>query len=149
MTAPQMWKLLNDSYSHRGSLLRWAVDHVEGGDRLRFAATVGDTRVDGDATASGPVDALTLALSTPGAEVEVLSLTQQSIGAGRDAEAATFAHCRVGDRAAWGVGLDRSVTASTLRAVLAAASRVPTQVTEVTDRCGKVSPNGTVEPGRS
>lgn len=125
LTARQLWALLHGNYSHRGELRRWAVEHVEGGDRLRFVATIGADEVTGDATASGPVDALARALSTRGSEVEVLSVSQQSVGAGRDAEAVTFALCRIGEQTAWGVGLDRSVTASALRAVLAAVSRAP------------------------
>ncbi|WP_193749628.1 2-isopropylmalate synthase [Rhodococcus triatomae] len=154
MTAPQLWTLLQDSYSHVGTLHRWAVDHVEDGDRLRIAATLGDTPIDGEATASDPARALARVLSTPDAETEVLSLTRQSIGSGRDAATATFVQCRVGDRTAWGVGVDRSATGSTLRAVLASASRVsaparPDDVAEVTVRCGKDLPDGTVDTGRA
>ncbi|MFD1814448.1 2-isopropylmalate synthase [Rhodococcus gannanensis] len=154
MTAPQLWALLQDGYSHHGSLDRWAVDHVEGGDRLRVAATIGDIPIEGDAIASEPAHALARVLSTPDTEVEILSLTQQPAHVGRDTATATFAHCRVGGRTQWGVGLDRSATASSLHAVLACVSRVPSaaptaRVTDVTHGCGKHSPDGTVETDRA
>ncbi|MFD4469264.1 2-isopropylmalate synthase [Rhodococcus sp. NPDC058505] len=123
MTAAQLWQLLRDNYSRSEDLHWWAVEHIEGGDALRIRATIDGRDVVGDATASGPVDAMTRILAEHGTEVEVLTLTQQSVGSGRDAEAVTFAHCRVGDRATWGVGLAHSVTASSLRAVLAAVAR--------------------------
>ena len=128
-TADQLWKLLRDTYCRHESLQSWAVEHVTGGDRLRVRATVDGLPLDDEAVASGPVDALTRIFGGRGVEVEVLSVTQQSVGSGADAEAATFARCRVGDHTAWGVGVDRSVTASSLRAVLAAVARARTSAT--------------------
>ncbi|MGW0173525.1 2-isopropylmalate synthase [Rhodococcus sp. NPDC003322] len=122
-TAAQLWKLLRDTYSHHCGLQWWAVEHVADGDRVRVRATLDDLTLDGEATAPGPVDALTEVLAGHGLAVEVLWMTQQSVGSGRDAEAVTFVRCRVGDHSAWGVGVDRSATASSLRATLAAAHR--------------------------
>ncbi|TQF69132.1 2-isopropylmalate synthase [Rhodococcus spelaei] len=119
ISAEQLWELLQEHYFHHGVLQQWTVEHLANGDRLRIRATSGEIAVNGDAVGTGPVDALARVLSERGIDLEVLALTQQSTTSGRDAQAVTFAQCRVGGRVEWGVALDRSVTASALRAVLA------------------------------
>ncbi len=119
VTAQQLWDLLFAEYGNHGELARWTVEHREDGDRLRVEATVGGAPVEGAATASGPVEALTRILSEHGREVEVLSLAAQSVGEGSDGRAITFAQCRIDGGTRWGVGLDSSVTASALESVLA------------------------------
>jgi 2-isopropylmalate synthase len=70
----------------------------------------------------GPVEALTTALRAHGAEVEVLSLTQTSVGAGNDSEALTLLEYRTPQGTGWAAGQDRSVLAATLAAVTRAAN---------------------------
>lgn len=123
ITAEQLWELLFAEYGFGGHLGPWSIEHREGGDHLRLRAQFAGAAIDGAAFAGGPVEALTAILADHGMAVDVVSLAQQSVGEGSAGRAATFALCRSGGAERWGVGFDQSVTASALRAVLAATSR--------------------------
>ncbi len=125
VTAEQLWELLFAEYGFDGRLGQWSVEHRADGDHLRVRAEFDGAAIDGAASGSGPVDALTRILAAHGRTVEVLSLGQQSVGSGSDSRAVTYARCGNGDGTVhWGVGFDQSVTASALRAVLAAAAGI-------------------------
>ncbi|WP_203217673.1 2-isopropylmalate synthase [Nocardia arthritidis] len=70
----------------------------------------------------GPVAALTAALAKTGRAVEILSLTQQSIGGGNASTAITYLEYRIGARTGWSCGRSDSVLAASLAAVLRAAN---------------------------
>ncbi len=58
-----------------------------------------------------------------GVELEVVDYTQQSLGAGTDANAATYLECVTPDnRTIWGCGIDEDVATAGVRAVLSAAN---------------------------
>nr|WP_225730359.1 MULTISPECIES: 2-isopropylmalate synthase [unclassified Nocardia] len=71
---------------------------------------------------TGPVAALTAALAKIGRAVEILSLTQQSIGGGNASTAITYLEYRIGARTGWSCGRSDSVLAASLAAVLRAAN---------------------------
>ncbi|RJO73537.1 2-isopropylmalate synthase [Nocardia panacis] len=71
---------------------------------------------------TGPVEALTEALAKVGRAVEILSLTQQSIGSGNDSTAITYLEYRVDGVTGWACGRSDSVLAASLAAVLRAAN---------------------------
>ncbi|WP_240191280.1 2-isopropylmalate synthase [Microbacterium hominis] len=73
---------------------------------------------------NGPVDALTTALARHGFAMEILSLSQTSIGTGADSEALTLIEYRRGSRTAWVAGKDRSVLTASLTAVMNAIASV-------------------------
>ncbi len=125
MSAEALWDALYENYALSGTLHEWAVEHIDGGDRLHIRATVAGEVIDGAATAGGPVDALTRILASRGVDVEVVGLAQRSAGSGGDADAITVAQCRIDGHCVWGVGVESSATASALCAVLAAVSRAP------------------------
>ncbi|MFX0577616.1 2-isopropylmalate synthase [Nocardia nepalensis] len=70
----------------------------------------------------GPVEALTAALARVGHPVEVLGLTQQSIGAGNNGTAITYLEYRIGEHTGWACGRSDSVLAASLAAVVRAAN---------------------------
>ncbi len=58
-----------------------------------------------------------------GLELEVVDYTQQSLGAGTDANAATYLECVDADgKTVWGCGIDEDVATASVRAVLSAAN---------------------------
>ncbi|MEM7688476.1 MAG: 2-isopropylmalate synthase, partial [Pseudomonadota bacterium] len=60
-----------------------------------------------------------------GVELEVVDYTQQSLGAGTDANAVTYLECETPDgRSVWGCGIDEDVATASVRAVLSAANSV-------------------------
>ncbi|WP_433734652.1 2-isopropylmalate synthase [Nocardia sp. CA-129566] len=70
----------------------------------------------------GPIEALTTALARVGYPVEVLGLTQQSIGAGNGGTAITYLEYRGGERTGWACGRSDSVLAASMAAVMRAAN---------------------------
>lgn len=70
----------------------------------------------------GPLEALTAALAAHGIEIEILELSQTSIGQGRDSEALTVIAYRRGGRSAWAAGRAGSVLAASMAAVMSAAN---------------------------
>ncbi|MET8871167.1 2-isopropylmalate synthase [Nocardia sp. NPDC004604] len=70
----------------------------------------------------GPIEALTAALARVGYPVEVLGLTQQSIGSGNSGTAITYLEYRSGERTGWACGRSDSVLAASMAAVMRAAN---------------------------
>ncbi|MGW8597849.1 2-isopropylmalate synthase [Streptomyces sp. NPDC055893] len=76
---------------------------------------------------NGPLSALTDALARAGIAVDVLDFSEHSVATGSAGEAAAYASCRVGDRTAWGAGLDTSVLSASVQAVMSAVNRAYTR----------------------
>ncbi|MFB8407130.1 alpha-isopropylmalate synthase regulatory domain-containing protein, partial [Streptomyces sp. NPDC055912] len=72
---------------------------------------------------NGPLSALTDALARAGIAVDVLDFSEHSVATGSAGEAVAYASCRVGDRTAWGAGLDTSVLSASVQAVMSAVNR--------------------------
>jgi 2-isopropylmalate synthase len=84
--------------------------------------------VDGDeheitGTGNGPIAAFVDALATVGYDVRVLDYAEHALSSGDDARAASYLECAVSDRVLWGVGIDSSTVAASLRAVVSAVNR--------------------------
>lgn len=126
VTAEQIWAILERAYlddrSTRVRLDELRVDQAT--ERTDVALSI-----DGENHASahagvGPVEALVAALAERGILVDILSLHQNSLRAGADAEAVTALEYRHAGTTAWVLGRDRSALAATASAVLRAANRV-------------------------
>ena len=108
--------------------------------RLRLMAVRQDSAVDGDTTievtiqdsgeelqlhgqGNGPIAAFCDALSTHGIDVRVLDYAEHAMSAGGDAKAASYVECAVDGKVLWGVGIDPSITTSSLRAIVSAVNR--------------------------
>ncbi|MFQ6392942.1 2-isopropylmalate synthase [Nocardia sp. KC 131] len=76
----------------------------------------------------GPIEALTDALARIGHRIEVLDLTQQSIGAGNDGTAITYLEYRADGRTEWTCGRSHSVLEASFAAILRAANTIDRQV---------------------
>lgn len=72
---------------------------------------------------NGPVAAFCDALSAHGIDVRVLDYAEHAMSAGGDASAASYCECAVGSRVLWGVGIDPSITTSSLKAITSAVNR--------------------------
>jgi 2-isopropylmalate synthase len=74
---------------------------------------------------SGPIAAFVHALQKDlGVDVEVVDYAEHAISAGADAQAAAYVEARGEDGIRWGVGLDQSILAASLKAVLGAVNRL-------------------------
>ena len=72
---------------------------------------------------NGPVAAFCDALSQHGIDVRVLDYAEHAMSAGGDATAASYVECAVEGRMLWGVGIDPSITTSSLKAIVSAVNR--------------------------
>ena len=74
---------------------------------------------------NGPIAAFVHALQKDLAiDVEVVDYAEHAITAGSDASAAAYVEARSEDGIRWGVGLDGSILAASLKAVLGAVNRL-------------------------
>ncbi|MEV6234278.1 2-isopropylmalate synthase [Saccharopolyspora shandongensis] len=123
--AATLWKLFSATYLENPdrsiALTGWSVGHGPSGDRLTATLEIGGETTTHEVTAEGAVSALVQMLAEHDRTVDIVSLVQQSIEPGRAARAATYLEYRTAEGTAWAVGIDVSVVASSLRAVLAAA----------------------------
>ncbi|WP_418969566.1 2-isopropylmalate synthase [Alloscardovia omnicolens] len=76
---------------------------------------------------NGPIAAFINAISVLGITVSVLDYAEHALSSGGDAVAASYVECQIGDapedRIIWGVGIDSSITTSSLKAILSAVNR--------------------------
>ena len=72
---------------------------------------------------NGPVAAFCDALSRHAVDVRVLDYAEHAMSAGGDATAASYVECAVDGRVLWGVGIDPSITTSSLKAIVSAVNR--------------------------
>ncbi len=72
---------------------------------------------------NGPVAAFCDALAQHGIDVRVLDYAEHAMSAGGDATAASYVECAVGGQVLWGVGIDPSITTSSLKAIVSAVNR--------------------------
>lgn len=99
-----------------------------------------DSAVDGDTTVdvvisdqgseiglqgrgNGPVAAFCDALHGHGVDVRVLDYHEHAMSAGGDAKAAAYLECAIDGTVLWGVGIDPSITTSSLKAIISAVNR--------------------------
>ncbi|TCD54533.1 2-isopropylmalate synthase [Alloscardovia theropitheci] len=76
---------------------------------------------------NGPIAAFVNAISILGLNVSVLDYAEHALSSGGDAVAASYVECQIGDepeeQIIWGVGIDSSITTSSLKAILSAVNR--------------------------
>ncbi|MFG3280623.1 2-isopropylmalate synthase [Streptomyces sp. NPDC048111] len=109
------------------TLVSWETAQV-GPEEHRFSCVL---RENGRArtlhgTGNGPLSAFTAALAAAGRQVDILGYAEHSTGAGPHSPAVAYAQCRAGDVVRWGAGLDTSILAASVQAVLAAVNRAET-----------------------
>jgi 2-isopropylmalate synthase len=122
-----MWDAFSDEYLDATAplkLLRQKVSGDGSGHETIKAVVV----VDGEAQeitggGNGPIAAFVDALATVGYDVRVLDYFEHAMSSGDDARAAAYLECAVSDRVLWGVGIDSSTVAASLRALVSAINR--------------------------
>jgi 2-isopropylmalate synthase len=76
---------------------------------------------------NGPIAAFLNAVNTLGITVSVMDYAEHAMTSGSDAMAASYVECQIGDAPEssiiWGVGIDSSITTSSLKAIISAINR--------------------------
>jgi 2-isopropylmalate synthase len=124
ITAAELFDLFEATYLYTpaGSvaLTRWRTTNAS----TQITLSVGGVVERSEHRDIGPIEALTVALARVGHPVEVLGLTQQSIGAGNAGTAITYLEYRIGARTGWVCGRGDSVLTASLAAVIRAANAI-------------------------
>ncbi|MEV6427825.1 2-isopropylmalate synthase [Nocardia sp. NPDC051463] len=127
ITAAELYDLFEASYLDAVDpspvgLKEWRTRGDGPDTSTEFTLAVGDVIHRTEHRGIGPVAALTEALARIGHRVEVLNLTQQSIGSGNDGTAITYLEYRVDGGTEWSCGRSASVLEATFAAVVRAAA---------------------------
>ncbi|MBU6245910.1 MAG: 2-isopropylmalate synthase [Actinomycetales bacterium] len=129
--ADQMWSIFSGEYLPdpaapwgRFSLRSVKQDSdVDGDTRVSVVLADNGADVELHGSGNGPIAAFCDALGSHGIDVRVLDYAEHAMSAGGDAKAASYLECAVGSKVLWGVGIDPSITTSSLKAIISAVNR--------------------------
>lgn len=96
---------------------------VDGDTTVDVVITDGGNDVTLTGTGNGPIAAFCDAMAHHGVDVRVLDYAEHAMSAGGDAKAASYLECAVDGKVLWGVGIDPSITTSSLKAIVSAINR--------------------------
>ncbi|MFM9134862.1 MAG: 2-isopropylmalate synthase, partial [bacterium] len=96
---------------------------IDGDTTVDVVLSDGGEAVELTGRGNGPVAAFCDALARHGIDVRVLDYAEHAMSAGGDATAASYVECAVGGSVLWGVGIDPSITTSSLKAIVSAVNR--------------------------
>ena len=126
-----LWNLFEQTYLSRDA--RFQFLSCELTTRSEGTVVVAQLLVDGEhrtirGEGNGPISAFVAALTEElGISFQVNNYTEHALSAGTAATAVAYVEARSADGATWwGVGMDASILDASLRAVLSAANRAPT-----------------------
>lgn len=97
--------------------------NVDGHTTIEAKITDGITEVTLSGSGNGPIAAFCQAMGEYGIDVRVLDYTEHALSAGGDATAASYLECAVDGKVLWGVGIDPSITTSSLKGIISAVNR--------------------------
>ncbi|MBO0688204.1 MAG: 2-isopropylmalate synthase [Candidatus Dormibacteraeota bacterium] len=117
VTDDQPWSRISLSSYQEGA------PRDDGRDTLVVEAFVDGEERTLEGTGNGPIAAFLDAISSIGVDVQVLDYSEHAMSSGRDAQAASYLECAVGDRVLWGVGVDTNIVRASLKAVTSAVNR--------------------------
>ena len=126
-----MWSIFSGEYlpdprAPWGRFALKSVKHesaVDGDTSVHAVITDNGKDVALDGSGNGPSAAFCDALSRHGIDVRVLDYAEHAMSAGGDATAASYIECAVDGRVLWGVGIDPSITTSSLKGIISAVNR--------------------------
>ena len=126
-----MWSIFSGEYlpdpkAPWGRFALKSVKHesaVDGDTSVHAVITDHGKDVALDGSGNGPIAAFCDALSRHGIDVRVLDYAEHAMSAGGDATAASYIECAVDGRVLWGVGIDPSITTSSLKGIISAVNR--------------------------
>jgi 2-isopropylmalate synthase len=123
-----MWQQFSEEYLPERPRLSLLTHEITTSDK--GASVTAQLLVDGEhrtvmGDGNGPIAAFVHALQKDlGVDVEVVDYAEHAVSAGTDATAVAYVEARTDDGIRWGVGLDQSILAASLKAVLGAVNRL-------------------------
>ncbi len=125
LTAQDIHQLFEREYGIRSiAAPRTQVQEVDGQVRMRGEAVVKGRAIAFDGSGNGPIDAFVAGLrEATGESVRVLGYHEHSVGEGANAQAVAYLELRVGEQTLFGVGMDASIVAASLKAIISGFDR--------------------------
>ena len=96
---------------------------VDGDTSVDVVITDNGAEVSLSGNGNGPVAAFCDAMHGHGVDVRVLDYHEHAMSAGGDAKEAAYLECAIEGTVLWGVGIDPSITTSSLKAIISAVNR--------------------------
>jgi 2-isopropylmalate synthase len=91
---------------------------------MRAEAVVKGRAIAFDGSGNGPIDAFVAGLrEATGESVRVLDYHEHAVGEGANAQAVAYLELRVGEQTLFGVGMDASIVAASLKAIVSGFER--------------------------
>ncbi|KOX32513.1 2-isopropylmalate synthase [Saccharothrix sp. NRRL B-16348] len=122
-----MWDAFSEEYLDAAAPLKLLRQKVSGDgsghEKIKAVVVVDGETQEITGGGNGPIAAFVDALATVGYDVRVLDYFEHAMSSGDDARAAAYLECAVSDRVLWGVGIDSSTVAASLRALVSAINR--------------------------
>ena len=126
----QIYDIFTTEYLAEGA---WSLEKVSSTDSngtFRLTTVVNNDRgqdISYEGEGNGPVSAFIDSLTRAGLHIRVLDYKEHALSTGGDAQAASYVECEIGPdddaKVFWGVGVDASITNSSLKAILSAVNR--------------------------
>jgi 2-isopropylmalate synthase len=125
LTAQDIYLLFEGEYGLRSiAAPRTQVQEVDGQVRMRAEAVVKGRAIAFDGSGNGPIDAFVAGLrEATGESVRVLDYHEHAVGEGANAQAVAYLELRVGEQTLFGVGMDASIVAASLKAIVSGFER--------------------------
>ncbi|MEU8433260.1 2-isopropylmalate synthase [Streptomyces sp. NPDC029216] len=124
-----LWELFRTTYIAPGqdgpaTLVSWSTTETGPGEhRLTCVLNADGLERQYEGRGNGPLSALADALAGAGIVVDILGYTEHATATGPGSPAAAYAECLVNGRTCWGAGMDTSILAASVQAVMAAVNR--------------------------
>ncbi len=131
ITSEELWQIFENEYLNLSSPL-----HVTG---VRTNTSIADSNMMNisldyrgkyhsvTGQGNGPVSAFVDVLSQLGIAVKIHDYSEHAMTAGRDAKAAAYVQCEIGEgdaaKVLWGVGIDEDITTASLKGIVSAVNR--------------------------
>ena len=126
----QIYDIFTTEYLAEGA---WSLEKVSSTDSngtFKLTTVVNNDRgqdISYEGEGNGPVSAFIDSLTRAGLHIRVLDYKEHALSTGGDAQAASYVECEIGPdddaKVFWGVGVDPSITNSSLKAILSAVNR--------------------------
>nr|WP_108871834.1 2-isopropylmalate synthase [Tessaracoccus timonensis] len=126
----QIYDIFTTEYLAEGA---WSLEKVSSTDSngtFKLTTVVNNDRgqdISYEGEGNGPVSAFIDSLTRAGLHIRVLDYKEHALSTGGDARAASYVECEIGPdndaKVFWGVGVDPSITNSSLKAILSAVNR--------------------------
>ncbi len=125
LTAQDIYQLFEREYGLRSvAAPRTQVQEVDGQVRMRAEAVVTGRTIAFEGSGNGPIDAFVAGLrEATGESVRVLDYHEHAVGEGANAQAVAYLELRVGEQTLFGVGMDASIVAASLKAIVSGFER--------------------------